>query len=105
MDGEPCANEGCDSTKFHIDEGRWFCSRGHDQGHAVVDDNDFDGTQRAKTLTKKEDKVKVRISKGLSALQSSRPIMLKIEQCSEGQRHINSFFKHGNFFCGSSATP
>ncbi|KAL4866299.1 hypothetical protein BDV12DRAFT_199364 [Aspergillus spectabilis] len=43
---EPCGQEGCRETRFFLDNGLWFCRRGHQQAgrQAVEDPEDF-GTQ------------------------------------------------------------
>ncbi|KAL4929450.1 TFIIB-type zinc finger domain-containing protein [Aspergillus undulatus] len=43
---EACGQEGCRETRYYLDEGLWFCRRGHQQaGTQVVEDPDDFGTQ------------------------------------------------------------
>ncbi|KAL4741895.1 hypothetical protein BDV11DRAFT_212504 [Aspergillus similis] len=43
---EPCGQEGCRETRFFLDNGLWFCQRGHQQaGRQVEEDPDDFGTQ------------------------------------------------------------
>ncbi|KAL5046279.1 hypothetical protein BDW71DRAFT_182510 [Aspergillus fruticulosus] len=43
---EPCGQEGCRETRFFLDNGLWFCRRGHQQaGRQVEEDPDDFGTQ------------------------------------------------------------
>ncbi|KAL4810783.1 hypothetical protein BDV18DRAFT_2260 [Aspergillus unguis] len=51
---EPCGQEGCRETRFILDNGLWFCRRGHQQAgrQAVEDPEDF-GTQGKTSRVKK----------------------------------------------------
>ncbi|KAI9375680.1 RNA polymerase I-specific transcription initiation factor Rrn7 [Aspergillus egyptiacus] len=43
---EPCGQEGCRETRFYLDNGLWFCRRGHQQaGRQAEEDPDDFGTQ------------------------------------------------------------
>ncbi|KAL5339356.1 hypothetical protein BJX70DRAFT_364109 [Aspergillus crustosus] len=51
---EPCGQEGCRETRFFLDNGLWFCRRGHQQAgrQAIEDPEDF-GTQGKISRVKK----------------------------------------------------
>ncbi|KAL2826788.1 hypothetical protein BDW59DRAFT_60544 [Aspergillus cavernicola] len=51
---EPCGQEGCRETRFYLDNGLWFCRRGHQQlGRQVEEDPDDFGTQGKTNRVKK----------------------------------------------------
>ncbi|KAL4881218.1 hypothetical protein BJY04DRAFT_227883 [Aspergillus karnatakaensis] len=57
---EPCGQEGCRETRFFLDNGLWFCRRGHQQaGTQVVEDPEDFGTQGKTSRVKKPVAAKV----------------------------------------------
>ncbi|KAL3461459.1 hypothetical protein BJX64DRAFT_260613 [Aspergillus heterothallicus] len=51
---EPCGQEGCRETRFYLDNGLWFCRRGHQQlGRQVEEDPEDFGTQGKTNRIKK----------------------------------------------------
>ncbi|KAJ0422480.1 hypothetical protein BJY00DRAFT_77699 [Aspergillus carlsbadensis] len=51
---EPCGQDGCRETRFYLDNGLWFCRRGHQQlGRQVEEDPDDFGTQGKTNRVKK----------------------------------------------------
>ncbi|KAL2822589.1 hypothetical protein BJX63DRAFT_126648 [Aspergillus granulosus] len=50
----PCGQDGCRETRFYLDNGLWFCRRGHQQlGRQVEEDPDDFGTQGKISRVKK----------------------------------------------------
>ncbi|KAL3478794.1 hypothetical protein BJX99DRAFT_223909 [Aspergillus californicus] len=67
---EPCGQEGCRETRFFLDNGLWFCRRGHQQlGRQVEDDDNF-GTQGKTSRVQKP--VAEKIQKKLHGRQAYR---------------------------------
>ncbi|KAL2871051.1 TFIIB-type zinc finger domain-containing protein [Aspergillus lucknowensis] len=51
---DPCGQEGCRESRFFLDNGLWFCRRGHQQlGRQVEEDPDDFGTQGKTSRVKK----------------------------------------------------
>lgn len=49
-----CGQEGCRETRYYLDNGLWFCRRGHQQeGRQVEEEPDDFGTQGKTNRVKK----------------------------------------------------
>ncbi|GLI77478.1 hypothetical protein PoHVEF18_005768 [Penicillium ochrochloron] len=50
-----CGQEGCRERRYYLDNGLWFCRRGHlQEGRQIEEDPDDFGTQGKKHRVKKE---------------------------------------------------
>ncbi|KAL1854658.1 hypothetical protein Plec18170_004749 [Paecilomyces lecythidis] len=87
----PCGQEGCRETRYYLDNGLWFCLRGHQQeGRQVEEDPEDFGTQGKINRIKKAAAEKIQKIKDLWALRLEK-LSEKIETASDAELDAQVF--------------